>query len=82
MPDTIELDRVVNSFDAIHGNVDANLSISVPRLRACSFDQFQKFSEEPLTVCPVRGPVQRVIQNVGVVFKGSGWYITDSRQTV
>jgi putative FmdB family regulatory protein len=47
-----------------------------------SFDQFQKFSEDPLTVCPsCGGTVQRVIQNVGVVFKGSGWYINDSRKS-
>jgi putative FmdB family regulatory protein len=46
-----------------------------------SFDQFQKFSEDPLTVCPsCGGTVHRVIQNVGVVFKGSGWYINDSRK--
>jgi putative FmdB family regulatory protein len=44
------------------------------------FEQFQKFSDDPLTVCPsCEGSVRRVIQNVGVVFKGSGWYITDSR---
>ena len=47
-----------------------------------SFDQFQKFSEDPLSVCPsCGGAIQRVIQNVGVVFKGSGWYITDSRKS-
>ncbi len=45
-----------------------------------TFEQFQKFSENPVAVCPAcGGPVQRVIQNVGVVFKGSGWYINDSR---
>ena len=45
------------------------------------FEQFQKFSDDPLTVCPVcEGRVQRVIQNVGVVFKGSGCYINDSRK--
>lgn len=45
-----------------------------------SFDAFQKFSEDPLTDCPeCEGQVKRVIQPVGVVFKGSGWYITDSR---
>ncbi len=52
------------------------------RCRDCGhgFEQFQKFSEDPLTVCPAcEGYVQRVIQNVGVVFKGSGWYINDSR---
>ena len=46
------------------------------------FDQYQKFSDDPLTVCPsCGGEVRRVIQNVGVVFKGSGWYITDSRKS-
>lgn len=44
------------------------------------FEKFQKFSEDPLTDCPsCEGRVRRVIQPVGVVFKGSGWYITDSR---
>ncbi len=47
-----------------------------------SFEQYQKFSEDPLTVCPTcSGTIQRVIQNVGVVFKGSGWYINDSRKS-
>lgn len=47
-----------------------------------AFEQFQKFSEDPLTDCPAcAGSVQRVIQNVGVVFKGSGWYINDSRKS-
>ena len=45
------------------------------------FERFQKFSEDPLTVCPAcEGVIKRVIQNVGVVFKGSGWYINDSRK--
>ena len=53
------------------------------RCSACEnrFDAFQKFSENPLTVCPeCGGGVKRVIQPVGVVFKGSGWYINDSRK--
>jgi putative FmdB family regulatory protein len=52
------------------------------RCKSCAheFDHFQKFSEDPLTVCPECGQeIRRVIQPVGVVFKGSGWYITDSR---
>jgi putative FmdB family regulatory protein len=52
--------------------------------RDCShrFEQYQKFSDDPLTVCPsCGGEVRRVIQNVGVVFKGSGWYINDSRKS-
>lgn len=45
------------------------------------FDQFQRFSEDALTVCPsCSGTIRRVIQPVGVVFKGSGWYVTDSRK--
>ena len=47
-----------------------------------SFEQFQKFSEEPLTTCPsCSGTVRRVLHPVGVVFKGSGWYVTDSRKS-
>jgi len=44
------------------------------------FDAFQRFSDDPLRECPECGaPIRRLIQPVGVVFKGSGWYITDSR---
>jgi putative FmdB family regulatory protein len=53
------------------------------RCTACGhrFDQFQRFSDDPLTECPeCRGLVKRVLHPVGVVFKGSGWYITDSRK--
>jgi putative regulatory protein, FmdB family len=47
------------------------------------FEQFQSFKDEPLTVCLCgqAGRVRRVIQPVGIVFKGSGWYITDSRNS-
>jgi predicted nucleic acid-binding Zn ribbon protein len=38
-------------------------------------------SQEPLTDCPeCEGQVHRVIQPVGIIFKGSGFYITDNRQ--
>ncbi len=53
------------------------------RCSACGhqFDQFQRFSDDPLTECPeCHGLVKRVLHPVGVVFKGSGWYITDSRK--
>jgi putative FmdB family regulatory protein len=44
------------------------------------FDAVQKFADDPLRECPeCSAPIRRVIQPVGVVFKGSGWYITDSR---
>ena len=44
------------------------------------FEAFQSFSDEALTECPeCKGEVQKVYSNVGVVFKGSGFYKTDSR---
>ncbi|MCA9934620.1 MAG: zinc ribbon domain-containing protein [Anaerolineales bacterium] len=44
------------------------------------FEQRQKMSDDPLTDCPsCGGTVRRVVNAVGVVFKGSGFYITDSR---
>jgi putative FmdB family regulatory protein len=40
----------------------------------------QKFSDAPLTICPTcGGPLRKVFNAVGVVFKGSGFYRTDSR---
>src|SRR5207302_2778750 len=42
----------------------------------------QKFSDEPLTVCPAcQGRLRKVFSPVGVVFKGSGFYKTDSRSS-
>src|SRR5450631_769715 len=44
------------------------------------FEAKQSFSDMPLTVCPeCEGHIHRVIQPVGVVFKGSGFYVTDNR---
>jgi putative FmdB family regulatory protein len=44
------------------------------------FEKLQKITEASLTECPTCGSqVQRVIsKNVGIVFKGSGFYATDS----
>ena len=40
----------------------------------------QKFTDAPLTVCPsCGGHLRKVFNAVGVVFKGSGFYRTDSR---
>jgi putative FmdB family regulatory protein len=45
------------------------------------FERLQHMSDEALTECPeCDGQVHRVIQPVGVIFKGSGFYITDNRQ--
>lgn len=54
------------------------------RCRDCGnqFDIFQKFADASLTVCPVcEGAIRRVIQPTGVVFKGTGFYINDSKNS-
>ncbi|GAA2000281.1 hypothetical protein GCM10009755_05050 [Brevibacterium samyangense] len=44
------------------------------------FDAKQSFSEASLTECPeCHGELKKVFGNVGVTFKGSGFYKTDSR---
>ena len=53
------------------------------------FDQFQPISAKPLTVCPEKlcarkrwgkGKVKRaIVSGAGLIFKGSGFYITDYR---
>jgi putative FmdB family regulatory protein len=45
-----------------------------------AFEQVQSFSEDSLTVCPTcGGRLRKLFNAVGVVFKGSGFYRTDSR---
>ena len=40
----------------------------------------QKFTDDPLTTCEeCGGPLRKVYSPVGIVFKGSGFYRTDSR---
>jgi putative FmdB family regulatory protein len=46
------------------------------------FEQVQSFSDDALTSCPeCTGRLRKVFNAVGVVFKGSGFYRTDSRAT-
>ncbi len=46
------------------------------------FERHQRITDDPVHVCPeCAGRVQRVIQPVGVVFKGSGFYVTDNRRS-
>jgi len=45
-----------------------------------TFEVEQRITEAALTADPATGdPVKRVIQPVGIAFKGSGFYVTDSR---
>jgi putative FmdB family regulatory protein len=44
------------------------------------FEKVQSFSDTALTTCPIcEGRLRKVFSPVGVVFKGSGFYRTDSR---
>lgn len=44
------------------------------------FEMRQKFLDDPLTVDPETGQrVVRVVQPAGIIFKGSGFYVNDSK---
>ena len=47
------------------------------------FEKLQKFTDKPIKRCPEcnKSTVRRVIQPAGIIFKGSGWYKTDSRSS-
>jgi putative FmdB family regulatory protein len=52
----------------------------VYRCRDCqkSVEVIQRFTDDPLTICPHCGGVlQRVLFAPAIIFKGSGWYSTD-----
>ncbi|HOB50991.1 MAG TPA: zinc ribbon domain-containing protein [Mycobacterium sp.] len=46
------------------------------------FDAVQAFTDDALTTCPeCSGRLRKLFNSVGVVFKGSGFYRTDSRES-
>lgn len=46
------------------------------------FDAVQAFTDDALTICPqCSGRLRKLFNSVGVVFKGSGFYRTDSRDS-
>ncbi len=45
-----------------------------------AFELVQTFSDRPRRRCPLcRGKVNKLIGSVGISFKGSGYYVTDSK---
>lgn len=45
------------------------------------FERFQAVNDQPEKICPMcGGEVKRVFYPAGLIFKGSGFYITDSRK--
>ena len=58
------------------------MPIYVYQCDACglTFEHRQRMADDPLVDCPeCDGHLHRVIQPVGIVFKGSGFYVTDNR---
>ncbi len=55
------------------------------RCKSCSyeFEEIQKFSDDPLVKCPScrKNKLVRIIGGAGLVFKGSGFYLTDYKNT-
>ena len=45
------------------------------------FERRQSFTDDALTVCPEcnQSQLRKVITPAGIVFKGSGWYVTDHK---
>ncbi len=51
------------------------------RLCGFKFEKRQSFSDEPVAECPrCQGPGSRVFHPSPIIFKGSGFYVTDNRK--
>lgn len=43
-----------------------------------TFETIQKWNDEPVKAClSCQGPVQKVLSPPSLLFKGTGWYVTD-----
>jgi putative FmdB family regulatory protein len=46
------------------------------------FERIQSIKDDPIRQCPeCSGDVHKIFHAAGIIFKGSGWYITDSRKS-
>jgi putative FmdB family regulatory protein len=64
--------------------VEARVPTYVYRCQQCgaTIERRQGFQDPPLTTCEIcSGELRRVLQPVGIIFKGSGFYSTDYRNT-
>ena len=73
----------LSASETLHDHEEMSLMPTYQyRCTECGTDleAVQKFSDPALTVCPTcQGSLRKVFNAVGVVFKGSGFYRTDSR---
>ncbi|MFC1984309.1 FmdB family zinc ribbon protein [Chloroflexota bacterium] len=45
------------------------------------FERKQRFDEEPIAICPeCKEKARRVLHSTPIIFKGSGFYVTDNRK--
>jgi putative FmdB family regulatory protein len=55
------------------------------KCRSCDvvFERFQRITEDPISICPeCSGQVRRlIVGGTGVIFKGSGFYVTDNKKS-
>ncbi len=52
------------------------------RICGAIFEERQRFDDAPLRQCPHgHADIRRVYSPASVIFRGSGWYITDSRKS-
>jgi putative FmdB family regulatory protein len=76
------LDFPVSIRDTSQGVITLPMPTYEYACTACThrFEIVQKFTDAPITECPeCTGAVRKVYFAAGVVFKGAGWYINDSR---
>jgi putative FmdB family regulatory protein len=46
------------------------------------FEKWQSVQDEQVRTCPTCGsPVRKLFLPTGIIFKGSGWYVTDNRKS-
>lgn len=49
---------------------------------SCRFEVKQGFDDDPVAICPnCKGKVRRLFASVPIIFKGSGFYVTDNRKS-
>jgi len=55
------------------------------RCQSCgaNIEKLQTVTADPLVECPEchQSTLKKVLQSVGIIFKGAGWYITDSKKS-
>lgn len=49
--------------------------------RGHRFEKWQSIQDEPIKMCSeCTSPVRKIFHPAGLIFKGSGWYVTDNRK--